>query len=330
MLNWSSELTGMALLIGTDEAGYGPNLGPLTICATSWEVPEIDVDLYRLLAEFVSPKPGAVDKITICDSKSIYSPSSRKSLTNLETYVLAMLYSLHGNVPTDASELDVLISGDQHGSLSRNSLWNLSLLKLPLVAELDSVVSLGSRFRSVCETTDTSLKQVRCHAIFPEEFNCSIERLGNKAELLSSETLTCVKQILEPSTSHLETHIVCDKHGGRSKYSALLNQCLTEQFVRVVGESRELSEYCWFEGDRKFQIHFKSKGESFLPTALASMIAKYFREVCMEVWNQFWLAKVPGIKPTKGYPLDAKRFKKEIAKTQVELGISDFSIWRNK
>ena len=30
----------MAFLIGTDEAGYGPNLGPLVISATVWEVPD--------------------------------------------------------------------------------------------------------------------------------------------------------------------------------------------------------------------------------------------------------------------------------------------------
>ena len=28
----------MAFLIGTDEAGYGPNLGPLTICGTLWSI----------------------------------------------------------------------------------------------------------------------------------------------------------------------------------------------------------------------------------------------------------------------------------------------------
>ena len=28
----------MTLLIGTDEAGYGPNLGPLVVAATAWRI----------------------------------------------------------------------------------------------------------------------------------------------------------------------------------------------------------------------------------------------------------------------------------------------------
>ena len=30
----------MQYLLGTDEAGYGPNLGPLVVTATVWEVPD--------------------------------------------------------------------------------------------------------------------------------------------------------------------------------------------------------------------------------------------------------------------------------------------------
>ncbi len=41
----------MAYLIGTDEAGYGPNLGPLTISASVWQVADADggEDLYERL-----------------------------------------------------------------------------------------------------------------------------------------------------------------------------------------------------------------------------------------------------------------------------------------
>ena len=30
----------MGILIGMDEAGYGPNLGSLVVAATAWEVPD--------------------------------------------------------------------------------------------------------------------------------------------------------------------------------------------------------------------------------------------------------------------------------------------------
>src|SRR3990170_2390857 len=36
----SAILPGMGILIGMDEAGYGPNFGPLVVAATAWEVDE--------------------------------------------------------------------------------------------------------------------------------------------------------------------------------------------------------------------------------------------------------------------------------------------------
>ena len=40
------------ILIGTDEAGYGPNLGPLTVAATAWHLPDgvEPLDLWKALA----------------------------------------------------------------------------------------------------------------------------------------------------------------------------------------------------------------------------------------------------------------------------------------
>ena len=43
----------MGLIIGVDEAGYGPNLGPLAVCATAWRIPsELNSDL--IVIGFVS------------------------------------------------------------------------------------------------------------------------------------------------------------------------------------------------------------------------------------------------------------------------------------
>ena len=56
----------------------------------------------------------------------------------------------------------------------------------------------------------------------------------------------------------------------------------------------------------------RADGDS-VAVALASMLCKYLREVCMRQFNRFWATHVPGIKPTAGYPGDAKRFFDEIS-----------------
>jgi ribonuclease HII len=52
----------MGYLLGTDEAGYGPNLGPLVISATVWETPdEINGEsLFDRLKHVIAARPSAV------------------------------------------------------------------------------------------------------------------------------------------------------------------------------------------------------------------------------------------------------------------------------
>ena len=58
------------------------------------------------------------------------------------------------------------------------------------------------------------------------------------------------------------------------------------------------------------------------------MTAKYVRELAMARFNSFWSNHLEGLKPTQGYPLDARRFRNEIAETQQRLAISDDILWR--
>ena len=57
----------MGYLIGTDEAGYGPNLGPLLVTATLWSVPDDPVvcDLYRMLSPVVVGIPVVTGDVAI-------------------------------------------------------------------------------------------------------------------------------------------------------------------------------------------------------------------------------------------------------------------------
>ena len=52
----------MGYAIGTDEAGYGPNLGPLVISATVWEIPDgvRAGEVMRNINKRFGPKAGDV------------------------------------------------------------------------------------------------------------------------------------------------------------------------------------------------------------------------------------------------------------------------------
>ncbi|MCL2709940.1 MAG: hypothetical protein FWE95_03570 [Planctomycetaceae bacterium] len=74
------------IIIGTDEAGYGPNLGPLVVSLTAWEADAED------LSPLFAPLKQA--GIPIGDSKKLY----HGSLTTLETSVLVPMQSLQGDI----------------------------------------------------------------------------------------------------------------------------------------------------------------------------------------------------------------------------------------
>jgi len=124
--------------------------------------------------------------------------------------------------------------------------------------------------------------------------------------------------------------VVCDKHGGRDRYHALLSEHFPDNFIEIHGEGRAASVYRFGPAERRIEFRFQMRAESCLATALASMASKYLRELAMRAWNQFWCRRIDGLQPTAGYPHDAKRFKQAIGPLQQELGIDDRRIWRNR
>ena len=318
----------MPFLIGTDEAGYGPNLGPLTMTGTLWKIDEPGTDLYHVLDSVVSnhgTKARSANKLFVADSKKVYSGS----INNLESAVLAMLYAATDKVPTTWRQLVRLLCPSHSLTKLPDQVWLAGQkLSVPIKADAKEIRRRGTAFRLACENASVGLVKIQCVPVFPPQFNAQVDQLGNKATLLSTETLKIVRRLMDETDDDVE--IGCDKHGGRSKYASLVQSILTNEMVMVGKESIHVSDYTFRENSRDVFIRFQAKGESFLPTALASMVAKYVREIFMMLWNEYWKLKIPDLKPTKGYPVDAKRFKSEIEATQLELGIKDHLIWRKK
>lgn len=317
----------MAQLIGMDEAGYGPNLGPLVIAATHWELTDSppDIDLYEFLDECITDKPtGSTDtRLHVADSKEVYKSKS-KGFQKLESAVMAALSQL-GELPTSFHELMQLLD-DQVAETTPDIPWLKDAdLELPLRAQASDWQTQAGIWCKLGQTTGIRLKAVRCKIMFPQVYNELLIAKESKGIVLSEASLQLMRSLWNPASNE-PTLIIADKHGGRNRYDELLSEIVDGQMIFRIQEGTPLSEYRVGET----RIRFQTKAEQYLPVALASLFAKYTRELAMELFNQFWQAHLPELKPTKGYPVDALRFRDDIKEQQQVLGISDNILWREK
>jgi ribonuclease HIII len=315
----------MTLFIGTDEAGYGPNLGPLMICATAWRVPDArpTLDLYQRLSAVVSKTP-AEQTIAIADSKVLYH--SNGGLASLECGVFASLGAIGNEVSTWRQVWLQIVP-----RLCMDAMecpWHREYDEpLPIDASPEILRALVDRLREGLAQANVCLHAVEADAVFPHEFNELVKRYQSKGELLSTRTLELVQRLWQ-STDDAMTVVQCDKHGGRNNYVPILQTLFPEYLVEVRRESRATSIYRWGAPGRRIEFHFSAKGERYLPAALSSMFAKYLRELAMRAFNAFWQSHAVGLKPTAGYSVDARRFVTDIAAKQRELAIEDHLLWR--
>lgn len=326
----------MALVIGIDEAGYGPNLGPLVIGGSLWRVPDADVPLYELLhgavchPDHVAAEPND-GRLVIGDSKRLYRAGH--NLGSLELPVTAMLHAT-GVACQRADELLTQITELEMPELAGQPGYDWKPIELPIAVDAALIQSRSLQLRAELEKRDIECCRLAATVIFPGPWNRQLEELGNKSRLLSAASCRLAGRLMTWGVDRFPeerggVRVFCDKHGGRNRYAAILQHELSESFVRVICESREESSYRWSAGEsREVRAHFLARGESELPVAVASMLAKYLRELSMMAWNRFWKTQVPGLRPTAGYPQDARRFRRDIARAQSQLAIDTRSIWR--
>jgi hypothetical protein len=291
------------------------------------------VDLYRSLKSVVSRAPSD-RKVAIADSKQLYKPGL--GLRQLERGLHAVLAAMERSFSCWASLVDGVAAdpNGHHRELSWHDGFNCPL---PVDADGDELLKCGAQLVRGCEKAGVRPLVVRARLVFPAEFNDLCEHYGSKGEALSHVTIGLLREVVEEARtqySGLGTQCpvtaVCDKHGGRNFYTALLQHHFPEHWVRSVFESRAESRYEWAADEERIEVVFRTKGEAFLPTALASMTAKYLRELSMRAFNEFWCARVPNLRPTAGYYGDSSRFRRDVTAMQQELGIEDRVMWRER
>lgn len=319
----------MAFLIGVDEAGYGPNLGPLVVAATVWEVPEelLCAPLYRALRRAIckSPEQAGQTRLAVADSKVIYRAG--EGLEALERNVLAALRMTGLELARWSELLRLAALAPQAGG---DLPWHAEHDPcLPTAACPQAVAALADGVSERLARLGVRLAAIRLRPVFPREFNELVERHGLKSQALSVVTLELLGDALAALPAG-RVLAVCDKHGGRNRYAHLLQAQFPDPLIEIYGEGSDQSVYRWGRADARVEARFCAKGEAFLPTALASMVAKYVRELSMLAFNRFWCARLPKLRPTAGYPTDARRFDREVGALRVQLGIEERCYWRSR
>jgi ribonuclease HII len=362
----------MAIIVGVDEAGYGPNLGPLAVAATAWHIEEEPAaparastasavdgssattlrrtstipDLYKLLRKGVVRSPAqSTRRVAIADSKALYKAGF--GVRQLELGVLAALTAMQSDDEScieRVSELLRATAADPDGRRQELPCHADDEQLLPVEALAKEICQLAAKLREACNHSGVQLVALRARLVFPAEFNELVDYFGSKGAALSHITLQLVRRIvdeasaidprpLSPDSCPLAPHsfLIClDKHGGRSRYTAILQHHFPESWIEPISENRNISRYRWQHGDWPVEAHFRVGCEEFLPTALASMTAKYHRELAMKAFNAFWTSRLPELQPTAGYPGDAQRFKAAIEPLQRQLGMDDRLLWRSR
>lgn len=313
--------------VGIDEAGYGPNLGPLVMTAAACRVPDdAATDLWQALAPAVRRRRDRADsdRFIVDDSKLVYSTT--RGIGDLETSVIG----IQAGIDAPWSTLAALV-GQLHPDHALNrEPWYQGDTKLPVAADQDQLRRGSCQFRQSCARADITWQQIRSVIVCPPHFNELIDRWGSKGAVLGAGLVQLLQSALalEPAEP---VSIVVDKHGGRNRYGALLQEALPEGWVLPRDEGMDSSVYDIRGLDRPVRVEFRPRADGdHFEVALASMISKYVREVLMIEFNQFWQQHVPGLEPTAGYPLDALRFLIAIRPALTRLRIAEDSIWRKR
>lgn len=315
----------MMRIIGVDEAGYGPNLGPLVVTATLWEVPDaIGADeLIQTFHGIVSDKPCREGRtIHIADSKRVHSASA--GIGPLERSALALL-ELAGQRRDSFSQLWDELHPTNLRHLCPEPWFRNGDAALPSKIDFAPVALLVESWLRRAETCQCQLLRCAAHLVPAARFNRAVNRAGTKGRVLSETTLALVGRLWDPSDPR-PTLILCDKHGGRARYGELIAAAFGETLPRVLEETPTCSRYRLGEAE----LRFRPRSEDQFPVAAASIIAKYMRELAMDIFNQFWVARMPDLRPTRGYPQDARRFGAAIAEQATELGLERHWYWRER
>lgn len=316
------------LVIGVDEAGYGPFIGPLVVGMTMFRVEthSMETDWWRRLRRTVARAHVANgSRWIVDDSKKVLARrDGREQLARTAS-------ACQRWIGCDSERLSTLadhLCGERKHRLADEH-WREHDAQGYWSGSVDRKKCLGMDVR------EQGIELVSCRAalVFPAEFNQLLSEEGNKAAVEIRIIRDLVSAALREVVDQDETvSIHVDRLGGRTNYRTLVEDISVDRFVQTIEEIPARSRYVFQRKDgRTVRMGFYVDGDRLhLPIALASMIAKDLRERAMAGLNQFWRVRIPELAPTAGYPTDARRFRKSVEPHFGDVGLTLDQFWRQR
>ena len=307
----------MALLVGIDEAGYGPLLGPLVVSSAALTVPDelLKADMWKVLKSSVSKtKRGLAGRLLIADSKKVFN--RKAGCGHLRRGVISAIRCLDRGyeIPGNVKELAEILCPASLARLGGYD-WYQELEKIELGGENSDFDIATGVFSRDLSKNGMSLVDLCSDCLDVGYYNRMVSNVRNKARVLFTSVASLIVRAYESVEDGGCVQVVVDRQGGRISYVELLRKMFPQLELCIVRQDPKCSSYELGGGGKQLRIHFVVKADSIsLPVSLASMASKYIREVMMESINRYFLSHCDEIEPTAGYWQDGQRFVKDLQK----------------
>jgi hypothetical protein len=282
-------------------------------------------DVWGDLAATVARAGGDAGRLWVDDSKAIYRAGRGRD--RLEAASLAALAASGRGVPRTVGGLLAALAAGTLAEAELEPWLDAGGRDWPFPATEGLIERMPGRHPLA--GAPWRIVDVRSVVVGPARFNADLARADSKARVHFAAFARLLAALWDRAGDDGATHVCSDKHGGRHFYLEPLVEAFPDAWIDRGPEGPALSRYTLRGAGRRLDLSLVPRadaGDGLV--ALASIVSKTVRELWMDVFNAHWTSRIPGLRPTAGYPTDAARFRAAIEPDCRARGLEPCLWWR--